>query len=382
MRKPNSLLYFILAVMLPLMHGACKKDTALPQLSKTTLKAVGPTFADIQGRIYVEGSSAIIQRGACWEMKTSAGDSKVVQFPTIQADTMHAEGGTGLINLRVTGLQPDTAYYVRFFAINGDGVQYSYPVLARTPPIPAGGVFVEGFLIGQTFSMGSPVGAPDETPVHEVTLPNYFIATHEVTNTQYCKFLNKLDSAGQISPEGDVGNLEYIDMDDEDVLIVYDNNAFRPKTGFEDYPAVEVSWYGAKAYCNLFGYTLPSEANWEFAARGGLLTNKYTYAGSDNADDVAWYNSNAGDQVHPVGQKQANELGVYDMTGNVWEWCEDWYGADYYANSATDNPTGPSSGEHKVLRGGSFAEEAFSSTRRYSVSPDATEANIGFRVRY
>lgn len=382
MRKQHTFLYFILAVLLPVMHGACKKETALPQLSKTTLKAVGPTFADIQGRVYTAGSSTIIQRGACWEMKTSAGDSKTVQFPTIQGDTMHAEGGTGLFNLRVNGLQPDTAYYIRFFAVNGDGVQYSYPVLARTPPIPEGGAFVEGFLPGETFDMGNLIGSPDETPVHGVTLPNYFIGKNEVTNKQYCTFLNKLDSAGQISPEGIAGSLEYIDMDDEDVLIVYENNMFSPKAGFEDYPAVEISWYGAKAYCNLFGYLLPTEASWEFAARGGLLSNNYVYGGSDNAGDVAWYSGNSGDQLHPPGQKQPNELGVYDMTGNVWEWCEDWYGADYYASSSVNDPTGPSSGDQKVLRGGSFAEEAYGNTRRHALSPDATEANIGFRVRY
>jgi formylglycine-generating enzyme required for sulfatase activity len=382
MRKPNSLLYFILAIILPLMHGACKKDTALPQLSKTTLKAVGPTFADIQGRVYVEGSSAIIQRGACWELKTSAGDSKAVQFPTIQGDTMHADGGTGLINLRVNGLQPDTAYYIRFFAVNGEGVQYSYPVLARTPPIPEGGVFVEGFLLGEGFEMGNLVGASDETPVHQVTLPNYFIGKKEITNAQYCTFLNKLDSAGQISREGIVGSLEYIDMDDDDVLIVYENNRFLPKMGYEDYPAVEVSWYGAKAYCNLFGYSLPTEASWEFAARGGLLSNKYSYAGSNNAGEVAWYNGNSGDMLHPAGQKQPNELGAYDMTGNVWEWCEDWYGDDYYASSSINDPTGPSSGDQKVLRGGSFAEEAYGNTKRHAQSPETTEANIGFRVRY
>ncbi len=95
----------------------CKKQVELPQLSKTTLKGVGPTFADIQGRIYVEGSSPITQRGACWELKTSAGDSKEVQFPTLGSDTLNVEGGTGFIALRINGLQPDTAYYARFFAI-------------------------------------------------------------------------------------------------------------------------------------------------------------------------------------------------------------------------------------------------------------------------
>ena len=133
------------------------------------------------------------------------------------------------------------------------------------------------------------------------------------------------------------------------------------------YPVETVSWTDAMAFCerltkaerdngNLpdgYEYTLPTEAQWEYAARGGHKASRYhVYSGSDEINDVAWYYYNSNSSTHPVGQKRANELGIYDMSGNVWEWCRDWYG-DYPSGSVTD-PVGPSSGSDRVLRGGSW----------------------------
>lgn len=351
---------------------ACKKDSSLPMISKTFLKGVGPTYADIQGRVYVEGSSPIIQRGVCWMLKKSAGSDNSMQFPTLTNDTMSFEGSTGLANARIRGLLSDTAYFACLYARNGEGIKYSYPVLFRTPAIPEGYVFVEG----GDFDMGSSSGADDENPVHLVTLGNYFISGKEINNTEYCKFLNAIN----LTADGRSGDMEFISMTNAHILITHDGLQFLPKSGFEDYPAVGVSWYGAKAYTNWIGGHLPTEAEWEFAARGGLQSGHFVYAGSDEPGGVAWYADNSMNQLHPGGGKAPNELGMYDMTGNVWEWCEDWYSESYYGGSAIKNPQGPSSGTQKVLRGGSWQDASKSTTSRNSETPDTSGEDIGFRV--
>ncbi|NJM94429.1 MAG: formylglycine-generating enzyme family protein, partial [Cytophagales bacterium] len=172
-------------------------------------------------------------------------------------------------------------------------------------------------------------------------------ARHEVTNNQYAQFLN-----AQQASEEQVNS--WINLKGQDCQVEKIRNHYRAKPGFEQHPLVTVSWYGAQDYCQWAGGQLPSEAQWEFAAQGGKRSQGYTYAGSNNPDEVAWYSSNSGGQTHPVGQKKPNELGLYDMSGNGWEWCSDWYSSDYYKNSPQNNPQGPSNGSRRVVRGGSW----------------------------
>ena len=210
---------------------------------------------------------------------------------------------------------------------------------------------------GGSFQMGSEDGRSNEKPLHEVKVSDFYLAQTEVTVKQYNLFCRATERS--------------------------------PKKGEETHPVVNVSWDDAVAYCKWLSqetghtYRLPTEAEWEFAARGGNAEKdkNYRYAGSNDLDAVAWYTDNSGSQTHPVGQKQPNGLGLYDMSGNVWEWCADWYASDYYASSPSTNPQGPPGGSYRVYRGGSWY--SFASYLRVAYRdrdyPGSQYVNIGFR---
>ncbi len=142
-------------------------------------------------------------------------------------------------------------------------------------------------------------------------------------------------------------------------------------------PVEEVSWDNAQAYCEGVHMRLPTEAEWEYAARGGSPNARYA-----PLDRIAWYSANSGGTTHAVGQKQANAYGLYDMLGNVWEWTGDWYDANYYGHSEARDPTGPSSGSHRTVRGGSWVSGASNvrvSYRDYGLEPGNRGFYIGFR---
>ena len=235
--------------------------------------------------------------------------------------------------------------------------------------------------------MGSSSGDSDESPVHKVTLDAFSMSKYEITNKQYCAFLNEQGNESE-------GGREWINLagsyNGEKCRIYKRFGRFYVKSGYEGHAVIYVSWYGARAYCTWLSkkigkeVRLPTEAEWEYAARGGKKSRGYTYSGSDSIGEVAWYDVNDDNSVlvQKVGGKSPNELGLYDMTGNVWEWCSDWYDEDYYSSSPSRNPKGSSLGNSKVLRGGSwytdasFCRVAF----RYSYDPDRRDYRYGFRV--
>ena len=158
-------------------------------------------------------------------------------------------------------------------------------------------------------------------------------------------------------------------------------------SGCDQCPVEEVSWNDIQEFLRRLNtrtgqnYRLPTEAEWEFAARGGNKSRGYKYAGSNNIADVAWYLSNSGYKTRPVGQKSPNELGLYDMSGNVWEWCQDRYGG--YSSSAKTNPTGSSTGSFRVIRGGSWDSDPQDCrvANRYNFGPGIRYYGlVGFRL--
>ncbi len=224
-------------------------------------------------------------------------------------------------------------------------------------------VYVEGgtFQMGATSEQNGEA-YDNEKPVHSVTLESYYIAECEVTQEQWQKIMgttiHQQASKAGYSTNG-VGN---------------------------DYPMYYVSWHEAQALCQELSamtgktYLLPTEAQWEYAARGGKQSKGYKYSGSYAVDAVAWYYSNSGNTNHPVKGKRANELGLYDMSGSVWEWCSDWYGS--YSSSAQTDPTGASSGEYRILRGGSWYGNAMNCRVSFRISgtPSYRIHDRGFRV--
>ena len=157
----------------------------------------------------------------------------------------------------------------------------------------------------------------------------------------------------------------------------------------DKYPAYYISWNDCDTFIQRLNaktglnFRMPTEAEWEYAARGGNKSKGYTYSGSNTIGDVAWYTDNSNNTTHQIMQKQANELGLYDMSGNVWEWCSDWYSSTYYSESAgASNPKGPSTGSYRVNRGGSWYSDARSCRVAYRnyYSPGYRSSGLGFRV--
>lgn len=329
-----------------------------------------------------------------------------VTAPTAyQVSASSGSGFANSINFTPTSGSVNSTVYVRFSPIAEQGysgnislastgattVNVSVSGTGIITPDPGEMVFVQGgtFTMGDHFAEGD----SDELPTHSVTLSDFYMGATEVTQAEWTAVMGS-------NPEGGYG------------------------VG-DTYPVYYVSWYSIMKYCNLWsisegltpcysikgstdpavwgevpydyntdwdavicnwsakGYRLPSEAEWEYAARGGIHNaDNYHYSGSGTINDVAWYDKNNDPYgSKPVGTKAANQLGLYDMSGNLWEWCWDWYGS--YTSDSVTNPYGPTTGSYRVLRGGNFVSSAaycrVASRGNYG-GPYGSNYNIGFRL--
>ena len=231
---------------------------------------------------------------------------------------------------------------------------------------PENFIFISAGLFTMGYSGGN--GYSNELPVHEVAFSSYVIGKYEVTQAEYQALMGN-------NPSYFLGS---------------------------DKPVENVSWYDVVEYCNARsieesltpcydtddwscdfsanGYRLPTEAEWEYAARGASNDPDYLYSGSDNIESVAWYSANSGSTTHTVGTKSPNSLGIYDMSGNVWEWCNDWYGD--YSSSVQSDPIGPATGSYRVIRGGSWGSSATHCrvAFRSHYTPTLSYNSVGFRI--
>jgi formylglycine-generating enzyme required for sulfatase activity len=255
---------------------------------------------------------------------------------------------------------------------------------------------------GGTFLMGCRISTPRDVddlqksfedkakPAFYAKVDSFYISKYEITVQQFADFVK---ATAYITEAEQKGSSVAILSSGANLKKTNDINwrfnvSGTEKLSDKDYalPVVYISWNDAKAYCDWLSsvtheiYRLPKEAEWEYSAKGGNKSKGYRYSGSDSINKVGWCGNNSGFCLHTIGQKASNELGIFDMTGNVQEWCLDWYGA--YLPKEQNNPTGPADGTLKVIRGSSwfFLKNCHDIVYRSPVEPYYSSAQIGFRI--
>ena len=338
--------------------GPVESFTTEPlQLETCDASNIGPTEACFSGRVNLtpaEMDSAAF--GVLWSTDSEPTWLNKASY------AIYSPKDSDLFAAEASWLIPDTRYYYRSFLRIDSLYEYgpaksftTAPGSASTETLTVNGVSYRLVAVeGGTFWMGCDSTYDNEKPMHQVTLSSYHIGQTEVTQQLW------------------------------EAVMGTNPSEFRG----DSLPVEKVSWEDCQAFIQKLNqqtgktFRLPTEAEWEYAARGGRHSQGCIYAGADMLSYVAWFGDNSGEQTHKVAIKDPNELGLYDMSGNVWEWCHDWYDAEWYAVSPQVNPSGPSSGIYHVGRGGCWSNgESFCRvTRRLYDSPAKSFCNVGFRI--
>lgn len=376
--------FFLAAIAVTFLFTGCvtENPALLPVLTTTEVTGISYNSAVSGGVISSDGGSIVTERGVCW---STTGTPKVSDNKTTDG------GGVGTFTSTITGLEPAIIYYVRAYAKTKEGIGYGSAYQFKTISFPETVLIPAG-----TFTMGSPTSEVsrynDETQ-HEVTLSAFRMSKYEITTAQFAGFLNAkgIGSDGKYASGAyPTQELFYSEVDGLQSGLIYTNNQWIPASGYENNPIVFVTWYGATEYATYIGGSLPTEAQWEYVCRAGTTTPFNTGSCLTNLQaNYDWgypystcTNSNTTEpgKTQPVGTYAPNGYGLYDMHGNVWEWCADWYGT--YPTAAQTNPTGPSTGSYRVIRGGSWSFNAprCRSANRDRSYPDGDYGGIGFRV--
>ena len=320
------LLFIIAAIML--LFG-CNKDRDLNELK----------FEITNEEWTISGTTATLTADYSWSGEIVSIAMEVSEDEDFaNANSFEASVSGNSLAVTATGLKAETKYYYRIIIDTGsvtfESETRTFETLKTIFSLTVNGVIFEMVYVeGGTFDMGATTeqgsdAESDEKPVHSVTLDGYYIGKCEVTQELWEAVMGSNPSHFK-GAQNPVENVSWNDCQE----FVSRLNSLTGRT-----------------------FRLPTEAEWEYAARGGNKSRHYKYSGSGNIGYVAWYYKNSGSTTHAVGTQTANELGIYDMSGNVCEWCSDWYGG-YSAGSQT-NPQGPSSGSYRVHRGGSWGDIA------------------------
>ena len=340
-RKMTKNFFYVTAavVLLTAISTSCKKEVTGVTLNKTTLTLVKGGTEKLIATVTPDNAT---DKKVTW----SSDNSEVATVSTDGTVTAKSAGKATITVTTNDGNKTATCAVT----VTSSGIIITHPAEPETVLVE-GGTFTMGVSKEQDSESGN-----DERPPHEVTLSSFHIGKYEVTQGQWKAIMGNNPSG--CFPKGD------------------------------NYPVENVNWADIQTFIKRLNdstgkqYRLPTEAEWEYAARGGNQSKKYKYSGSNSVNEVAWHSSNSG-STRPVGGKLPNELGIYDMSGNVSEWCNDWYDKDYYANSPSTNPQGPQTATpNRVIRGGSWETPTIHAriTARSGQIPTINTTSVGFRL--